>query len=307
MVTATHPGGVGAIGSAATRMFHPGATIREHYPGDLRGRINGVVVTGEGMRLVRHTMKMCYLVSIPGMVDGGEFYIIKRNLKINAPPEVPFESERRQRAPRPNPAAMPDGYDRVGLRDVIPNVFGGPEEFEQLRAEGIEVDDDNEPLPEDAVPAPPDPEGTQYTYEQPTFCPRRVNRIPNDEGRWRDARWDQVAGMSEFDLFRMCMPEQFIRDVVLPATNEILQPHLSISEFYVWIGCNFFMSCFQGISNQELWWSLSPISMFSGAPFRLNEYMSRNRFLEVSAAIVFTGESAPTLAKDGYDDQFHAV
>ena len=33
------------------------------------------------------------------------------------------------------------------------------EEIDQLRAEGIEVDDDNEPLPEDAEPAPPDPEG----------------------------------------------------------------------------------------------------------------------------------------------------
>ena len=306
MVTTAHPGGIGAVGGAASRMFHPGATIRQHFPGDLRHRIEGAVVTGEGMRPVRHKMKLCYLVSIPGIPDR-EFYIIKRNFKINVAPEVPFDSERRQRAPARPAVVGREDDDRVGLRDVIPNVFGGAEELEALRAEGIEVDDDNEPLPEDAVPAPPDPEGTLYNYEQPTFCPRRVNRIPNDEGRWRDARWDELAAKSEFHLFRMCMPEQFIRDVVLPATNEKLTPHLSISEFYVWIGCNFFMACFQGISDRELWWSSSPVSMFSGAPFRLNEYMSRNRFLEVSAAIVFTGEKAPTLAQDGYDDRFHAV
>lgn len=171
MVTAACPGGIGAVGCAASRMFHPGATIREHFPGDLRHRIEGVVITGEGMRSVRHKMKMCYLVSIPSIADR-EFYIIKRNLKIDVAPEVPFESERRQHAPRPNPAATPDVDVRVGLWDVIPNVFGGPEELEQLRAEGIEVDDNNEPLPkDDAVPDPPDPKGTQYNYEQPTFCP----------------------------------------------------------------------------------------------------------------------------------------
>ncbi len=217
-----------------------------------------------------------------------------------------FESERRQHASRPNPAATPDVDDHVGLRDVIPNVFGGPKELEQLRAEGIKVDDDNKPLPEEAMPDPPDPEGMQYNYEQRTFCPRWVNCISNNEGRWRDACWDQIASKSKF-LFWMCMPEQFIRDVVLPAVNEILTPHISISEFYVWIGCNFFMACFQGISNRELWWLSSSISMFSGAPFWLNKYMSRNRFLEVSAAIVFTGEKAPTLTKDGYGDRFHAV
>jgi hypothetical protein len=66
------------------------------------------------------------------------------------------------------------------------------------------------------------------------------------------------------------------------------------------------MACFQGI-DRELWWSSLPVSMFSMAPFRLNKYMSRNLFLKVSAAIVFTGEKAPTLAENGYDNRFHAV
>ena len=55
----------------------------------------------------------------------------------------------------------------------MPNVFGGAglrEEIEQLRAEGIEVDDDNEPLPEDAEPAPADPEGMRYEYTIPNFA-----------------------------------------------------------------------------------------------------------------------------------------
>ena len=55
----------------------------------------------------------------------------------------------------------------------MPNIFGGAglrEEVNQLRAEGIEVDDNKEPLPEDAEPTPPDPEGMQYEYTIPTFA-----------------------------------------------------------------------------------------------------------------------------------------
>ncbi len=60
---------------------------------------------------------------------------------------------------------------------------------------------------------------------------------------------------SEFELFRMTMPEQYIRDVVLPATNVFLTETLMISEFYKWLGCHFFMACFQAelIRCQTTW------------------------------------------------------
>jgi hypothetical protein len=47
----------------------------------------------------------------------------------------------------------------------------------------------------------------------------------------------------------MCMPEKFIREVVIPATNVALMLHLTISEFYKWLGCHFFMACFQGVAD----------------------------------------------------------
>ena len=79
----------------------------------------------------------------------------------------------------------------------MPNVFGGTglrEEIAQLRAEGIEVDDDNEPLPEDAIPAPSDPEGMRYEYTTPTYCPRWANNdLVDSPGRWVHHRWDEIA------------------------------------------------------------------------------------------------------------------
>jgi len=84
----------------------------------------------------------------------------------------------------------------------------------------------------------------------------------------------------------MCFPEKWVKDVLIPATNkEIDREDLTLSEFYVYLGCHFFMACFEGISDQRLWWSSKPISIEEGAPFRLHEYMSLRRFNAITAAV----------------------
>ncbi len=96
------------------------------------------------------------------------------------------------------------------------------EEINQLRVEGIEVDDDNEPLPEDAEPAPPDSEGMRYEYTIPTFCPRRANNdIIDSPGRWTTYYWDKIAEKSELNLFCMCFPDDFVAEVILPAGHAV--------------------------------------------------------------------------------------
>ena len=225
---------------------------------------------------------MCYLVTIPEFGDGVTFHIVKKNFQVNVDPQTAFESKAAMGNLTPPP---PVDWERASGRNVVPNVFGGAglrEEIEQLRAEGIDVDDDNEPLPEDAEPAPADPEGMRYEYTIPTFCPWRANNdILDSPRRWTTYRWDEIAEKSEFDLFRMCFPDDFVAKVILPATNVHLFPRLTMHEFYKWLGCHFFMACFQGIDDRDEWWSQRPVSLFSGAPFRLNEFMSRNRFNDI--------------------------
>ncbi len=135
-------------------------------------RVTGAVVTGEGQRRVRHEMKLCYLVSISD-VDG-ECYIVKKNFHVDVSPEVPFESERTPvvHAPRLDL----EGVDRAALQNIVPNLREGSgldKTIAELRAEGVEVDDDNEPLDKGAAvpPAPPD---VQHTFSVPTHCPRRT-------------------------------------------------------------------------------------------------------------------------------------
>jgi hypothetical protein len=308
-------GGIGASGTAMARFFHPSAKIREKWPQNDKKRLFGVLVTGEGIRRVQHKNQMCYLVRIPEIDDSTIFHIVKKNFKILAVPAVPFDSER-PAAMRvdPAPVAVPGeavNPDRIADSNVVPNIEGYLDrdslrgDIEEQRRQGITVDDDNEPLPENATPAQNE---AQRIYESgswttPRACCRRSDGFAYPEGKFVNKRWDVIADMSELDLFRMCFPEEYIADVVIPETNKGLQRKMDLHEFYVFLGCIFYMSCFVGIDNRADWWSSSPIDMLSGAPFRLNAYMSRKRFDEIMSALKYTDKEAPTT----FVDRFHEV
>ena len=122
------------------------------------------------------------------------------------------------------------------------------EEIAELRAEGIEVDDNNEPLDEGV--APPADEMNRHHFTVPTHCPRRERNVSDARGSWEGHRWDQISEFSELELFRLCFPEEYVERVMLPTTNASLRKPFTLGEFYKWLGCNFFMACFQGIADQ---------------------------------------------------------
>ena len=86
-------------------------------------------------------------------------------------------------------------------------------------------------------------------------------------------------------------------------TNKGLTKKVDLQEFYVFLGCIFYMLCYQGIPDRELWWSARPIDMFDGAPFRLNAYMSRNRFRKFMQALRYTDKDEPLF----FINWFHEV
>ena len=62
---------------------------------------------------------------------------------------------------------------------------------------------------------------------------------------------------------------------------------MDLQEFYVFLGCHFAMASFEGVSDRNLWW---PVDMFDGAPFRLNNFMLKKRFLVISLATAYTNK-----------------
>jgi hypothetical protein len=151
MVTTSTPGGIGAIGSAMARFFHPSKKIRAQWPHDEKRRLTGVLVIGEGVRRVNRKEQMCYIVRIPEIDDGSTFHIIKKIFKVDSAGPQPFESECGKRPQRNEPAAAADSGDsaeRASQRNVVANVEGREMDLEDLARQGVAVDDDNVPAPE---------------------------------------------------------------------------------------------------------------------------------------------------------------
>ena len=76
-----------------------------------------------------------------------------------------------------------------------------------------------------------------------------------------------IAEYDELQLFMMAFPVKFLIDVLLPMANQSMMNEMDLSEFFVWLGCIFFMACHPGVSDRRLWWSKKEISPREGAPF----------------------------------------
>ena len=75
------------------------------------------------------------------------------------------------------------------------------------------------------------------------------------KGGMKKHSWSSFAEMLVFDLFRMSLPENFICEVVIPMTKNYFEgPHMTLQDFYVWLGFHFFMSGFEEIDNNKMWW-----------------------------------------------------
>ena len=297
-------GGVGAKGSAKARFFHPGEAIRKRWPNQHQTiRVSDALVVGKGVHRVNRKDQLCYECRLAEIDDNTIFYIVCNNFKVDVEGAAPFDDERgTSTLPAPSTTAQNAEKARVAaLRtadsDVSSNIGALQQEIAELRQQGIEVDDDNEPAPENASPTTSRIDVGSWII--PLICPRRADpRCTNNKGSWTHHSWPKIKEMDEFALFRMCFPEDWVKNTLRPATNkEIEGDHLTLSEFYVYLGCHFFMACFEGISDRRLWWSSKPITITEGAPFRLKQYISLRRFNTITAAIRYTNKPPPELRR----------
>ena len=98
------------------------------------------------------------------------------------------------------------------LRELVAyvalNVGGLSQEIAELRHQGIEVDNSNEPAPENAQPTAPAAQ-TIGQWVTPTILPRQANmNCHNTKGVWRKNSWPKISDMTELSHFRMKFPEQ---------------------------------------------------------------------------------------------------
>jgi hypothetical protein len=150
--------------------------------------------------------------------------------------------------------------DRLSDCNVTGNIEGGlsqtttREVIKQLCQQGITVDDNNKPVPENMQPPPQGEVPPPGTWEKPQNCICHANpKFTDQAGRFANHWWDQIADYNKLQLFCICFSEKWVVELFIPQTNKTLGKPMDLQEFYNWLGCVFFMSCFLGIKNQDLW------------------------------------------------------
>ena len=94
------------------------------------------------------------------------------------------------------------------------------EDIAALRAQGLTVDDDNEAVPEN-IPSPTDSTitnriGVEWKWENTTICPRKARGVPDVESKFANASWDVMANMSNFQLYQLCFPIEYLTNILIP-------------------------------------------------------------------------------------------
>ncbi|KAL7554463.1 hypothetical protein ACHAWF_019026 [Thalassiosira exigua] len=245
----------------------------------------------------------------------------KANFKVEVEGPHPFEDEvSRPRAPAAAAAAAAAACDgevpntearassrnnndpvlvRMAARAAAANGLGA-EDIDELRAQGITVELDTEPAPENAGPPAPVAAGK---WIKPTTC-RRTAEVGNQKtkGSWKNYAWSRIKEMEEIELFLMAFPVKYVRDVVIPETNKTLYPATDMTEMFRFFGAIFFMACHPGVPDRAMWWSKKEVSEKEGAPFRMNKWFTWDRFNDLMRHITYTDREVP-----GFEDKFHEV
>ena len=184
------------------------------------------------------------------------------------------------------------------------------EDIDELVAQGFNIDDDNEPVPENNDRRNNWKSVRDYNQEwvsSVTTCCRKHEGFPNHRPKMSGVEENILNAFDDdvSSLFLLMLPRRFFEEVVLPQTNANLlkasQRPVTFGELLRWIGIWFYMATCKGYSRDDFW-SSRPIDEFVGAPTRFNKWMSKRRFDYILGALVFHATPPPLC-----QDRFHFV
>jgi Transposase IS4 len=173
-----------------------------------------------------------------------------------------------------------------------------------VRAAGLDVDDDSEPAPENIPEADPPPAiiNNSTTWGWNGFCDRRMGKVANPTPKLNGLSGVSLAHVTFLTMWQTLAPVDFFKEVILTNINRTVNGHLvSWGEFLRWLGMWHLMASEFGSSRRD-YWSVAPPDRFDGAPFRLDDIMSRNRFEAIMKAIKLTNNPPPS-----YRDRFWEI
>lgn len=195
----------------------------------------------------------------------------------------------------------------VAIDDAIFHSSGSrAEDIAMVRNQGFDVDDDDEPVPEN-IPPPDAPLPVDNgLYEGQTWgwdgIDRRANNGGYEEPSFANS-WSP-AGKRYIDLFLHALPFQWIQDVLLPTTANIMQSEspncieLSLGEFLRYLGIRLLMFTCIGWKQDDFWRSRGQDydQESNACPYDIKPFMSYKRFKLITKSLSFTDKTQPTYA-----------
>ena len=202
-----------------------------------------------------------------------------------------------------------DGEEEPVQQQVLPTAVddelmgqnhGGQNDLVVALTGLMDVDDDNEPVPEN-IPvhtAPPPPSVLSLEWGHEGFCLWKSNNIPDAKPKLVYPV-DTTRNDVNLQLFEHFFPRVFMEDVMIAETNKILDQHtLSYGELLCWIGLWVIISTVDG-SGCQSFWLMKKVNMYKGTPYRLSSYMTQRCFEEILSALRYTNRT-PTQQRDQF-------
>lgn len=233
----------------------------------------GVVILGQGKhriccKLDSNVYKGCklvpnvYKVWIPE-IEEENFFIHSSNFRVDTPPCPDLSTifpDEQQNAPPPAEAtnakttiAIVNFTRELHISSNVCQNFqvGGQEE--DLCFQGIEINDDNNPVIENAG-LPPSTQ-TADRWMKPSICRTRSSNSSNYPENWRIKSWSDVADMHEFALLQIMFSDSFVIEGLISQTSKNIEgegEELKLSEFYVWMDVNFWLVVSRELPTAEI-------------------------------------------------------
>ena len=292
MAPSTCDHGVGVVVSALIRFIHPSEHIRQKFPNPVTGqRLSDCETVRQELKKVSRRDQLVIVVHHADFkTDSGDFidlYAVKRYWKVQKAGDVDLrfdaaptnEGGGQEEEMVALPAAVDDyiNGDRVNTIEALQDV--------------VEVDDDNDPAPEN-VPQQSDNNASVFgEWGHTDFCHRRMQNTPNNPAKLNFGI-DTTADDIYVQLFVGLFPANLLDTMVTEMNKNISGDPITYGELLKWIGLWVLMSTVDG-SDRRSFWSTCDIDIFHGGPFRLTAFMSRNRFENMLNNLVYNAVNPP--------------
>ena len=288
--------GVGSICEVLIKYLHSRPVVVAKYPNAAASqRLGGLLCIRQETKSVNHKQVMCYVFRHDQFEDH-ELHCLRRWSKVTT------EGNPDHFFPLDTLEAVSNEQEGAAELEV-PALEGLAYDIQRLRAEGYDVDDDNEPAPENTPTEAAS--GDHAIYDDWGFsgiCQRRAEQLGCEAARLRSVTCETVmSGLDILTMFMMFLPKAFFESVLLVETNKMIQGHpVTFGEFLQFVGIWLYMSTTAGYSRAD-WFSQKKVDRWEGAPFRFNEIMTGRRFESIISALTFTASPVPAFADKFYE------